>query len=189
MHMNARELEQEQNELRRRRRRALETGALACVAAATALGIVSLSARLSLALAAGAGAEGAVAAAVCYARRERIARLALDPAAYAIPEVDRYGRNCVRERERLAASLAGVVAEARIPGTLYLSDRVAHFGHDLELLAGELASSAAKVQPVSAVACRRLLTHAVESPLYNPRVPPDELRAALQRIRGGIQVR
>jgi NAD(P)-dependent dehydrogenase (short-subunit alcohol dehydrogenase family) len=56
----------------------------------------------------------------------------------------------------------------------------------LEALAGELVSPARSVEPASAVACRRLLTHLAESPLYNPGVPVGELHAALHRIRAGI---
>lgn len=185
--MNARELEQAQYDLDVRRQRAIQAAALACAAAVTALGLLWLSERLSIALAAGAAALAVVAAAVFLARREQIARLALEPAAYAIPDVGRHGHECECERERLAAWLAEIVADARRPGNIYLSERVASFADDLDTLAHELASPAAKVQPVSAVACRRLLTHAVESPLYNPRVPPDELWIALRRIRNGIQ--
>jgi hypothetical protein len=56
----------------------------------------------------------------------------------------------------------------------------------LELLATELASSWARVLPASAAACRHLLTEAVESPLYNPDIPAEELPATIQRIRRGI---
>jgi len=184
--VNARELEQVQHDLRARRRTSIEAAVLGCLAGAAAVGLLALSARLSVAFAVGSAAEGAVCAATFLARREHIARLALNPAAYVIPDVGRYGRKCLGERERLAAWLAEIVADARLPGSLYLSDRVAHFAHELEKLAGELAS-AARVHPVSVVACRRLLTHAVESPLYNPRVPPDELRVTLLRIRSGMQ--
>src|SRR5207248_833977 len=79
--------------------------------------------------------------------------------------------------------LAAIVAEVGQPTTFCLPDRVTRFASDLETLARELASTAVKVKPPSAVACRRLLTHAVESPPYNPRIPPDELRTALERLR------
>lgn len=187
--MNARELEQAQSDLGARRRKAVHTAALACVAIVVALPLVWLSPRLAIALAAAAAGEAAVAAAVFHGRRERIARLALDPAAYAIRDVERYGQRCVGERRKLAAWLVEVVAEARMPASFYLRDRVDRSAADLELLARELGASAAKVQPASAVACRRLLTHTVESPLYNPRVPADELRSALLRIRAGIRTR
>jgi hypothetical protein len=188
--MNARELEGEQTELRRKRRRAFEAGLLAVILGLVSIALVPLSARLALALGIASALEWAIAAITLYAHRERIARLALDGSAYVIPEVERYGRRCVaqHERESLAAWIAEMLAEAHRPGNVYLSDRVSHFADDLEHLARELKSSAVKVQPTSVVACKRLLTHAVESPLYNPRVPPDELGAILRRIRGGIRV-
>jgi hypothetical protein len=42
------------------------------------------------------------------------------------------------------------------------------------------------VQPATAVACRRLVTHPVQSPLYNPNLPEEDLAALLLRIRSGI---
>ena len=135
----------------------------------------------------GSAAEAIIAAFVFYARNERIARLALEPAAYSIPEVGRYGNDCVRERERLGTWLAEIAADARPPGSTHLTDHVAHFAQELETLAHDLASATARVHPVSAVVCRHLLTNAAESPLYNPQVPRDQLWDAMRRIRGGIQ--
>src|SRR5262249_48868754 len=148
--------------------------ALACVVAAAALGAIWVSHRLAIVLTVAAATEAAVATSVSWSRRGQITRLALDQAAYALPEVARYGRHCSGQRQQLAAWLAEIVTDARLPGNFYLSDRVAHFARDLERLAKELATSAA-IDPVSAVACQRLLTNTVESPLYNPRLPPDEL--------------
>jgi hypothetical protein len=54
------------------------------------------------------------------------------------------------------------------------------------MLAHELAAPAARVEPATAVACRRLVTRPVESPLYNPNLPEEDLRALLLRIRAGI---
>jgi len=184
--MNARELERLQHELRSRRRWTMQAASLACASATVALGSIWVSDRLAIVVAIASACEAVVAAAVFRARREQIARLALDQAAYAIPEVAHYGRSCIHQRTRLAAWLAEVVADARVPGNFYLPDRVTRFARDLERLASELATSAS-IDPVSAVACRRLLTHAVESPLYNPRLPPEDLLVALRRIRAGIQ--
>ena len=64
--------------------------------------------------------------------------------------------------------------------------RAAIYGQQLETPARELASPAARVEPAMAVACRRLLTRPVESPLYNPNLPEEDLRALLLRIRAGI---
>ena len=60
------------------------------------------------------------------------------------------------------------------------------YSGQIELLANDLASPIAQIRPSSAAACLRLLTHASESPLYNPDVPAEELPAAIRRIRLGI---
>jgi len=185
--VTARELELAESEVRRRSAQVLHAIALACAAAMGALGFAWWSTPVAIALGVGASTEAVVAAVLVQSRRDRLERLALEPAAYAISDVKRYGRRCVRQRERLAASLARMVADARVPGSLYLSDRVLQFRLDLEALSRALASSAANVHPTSAVACRRLLTRPVESPLYNPRLGSDELRAALRRIGQGIE--
>jgi hypothetical protein len=65
---------------------------------------------------------------------------------------------------------------------------VARYAGLLERIASEIAV-AAPVQPPAVVACRRLLTHGAESPLYNPRLPAEDLRFALERIRRGLVAR
>ncbi|TMJ95009.1 MAG: hypothetical protein E6G67_08110 [Actinobacteria bacterium] len=183
-------LDRAAHELGKRRRKVVEAGLLAAAAgAAAAAGFAfSVGAPVEIALAAGAGLEAILALASLVGRREQVARLALEPAAYALPEVSRYGMRLSRphERARLAAWLCEVVADAQLPETLYLADRVAPVTHELEALARELVSPALTVQPASAVSCRRLLTRMVESPLYNPNLPAEELLGELRRIRGGI---
>jgi hypothetical protein len=186
--MHARAVDQAAGLIRRKRRRTVEAGLLAglCLVSGAAALLVSLP--LAAALGAGALVEAAIALGALNARRELIARLALDPAAYSVPEVERYGTRAARppERARLAAWLEELLTESQLPYSLYLPDRVALVAHELDSIAGRLLSPACTVAPESAVACRRLLTHAVESPLYNPRVPLDELHLTLRRIRAGM---
>lgn len=185
--MTARELEHSQETLSRQRRRFRDGVWLAALCAAAAICAVPFSPRLGVALLVAAVAAAVVALGARYGRSERIARLALDASAYSIPEVAEYGRRCAAkpERERLAAWIRDVLVDGRRVDSLYLPDRVARYASDLQRTADELAA-AAKVRPPAVIACRRLLTHAVESPLYNPRVPAEELRMALERIRRGI---
>jgi hypothetical protein len=186
--VHARELEQAARDLLRLRRRAVESGVLlvgATVAGASALLVGPLPA---VALFSGAALEAALLVLALNGYRERIARLALSPEAYVLPEVDRYGRRLAepRRRARLAASISRVVAEAHLPGNFYLAERVATFAREFETLARELLRPTARIEPASVVACHRLLTSAVESPLYNPRLPAQDLELALARIRAGI---
>lgn len=187
--MTARELEQAAADLRRRRRQRAEAGVLAAAAVALAIIAAVRWPGLVLPFAVGAALELAIAAGAVVARRERISRLALEPAAYALPEVECYGRRLTDpgQRARLSAWISEILSDAHLPGNLYLADRVVLFRRELLALARELALPSRRVQPESAAACRRLLTRAVESPLYNPRLTTEDLRLALERIRAGIQ--
>jgi hypothetical protein len=186
--VDARELEHAAADLRRRRRRAGEAVLLAVAAGAGATLASLLAQPLALPLLAGAVLEALLAARAFFGNRERVARLALEPAAYVLPEVQRYGQRLagLGQRARLSAWILEMLAEAHLPGNLFLGERVLRFAHELEDLARVLMRPDARVQPASAVACSRLLTHAVESPLYNPRLPADDLHVAVRRIRAGI---
>jgi hypothetical protein len=186
--VHARELEQAAGDLRRLRRRAVDAGMLLAATAAAAAIALLVAPALAGPISAGAALEALLLALALHGYRERIARLALDPSAYALPEVKRYGHRLVepRQRARLGAWILEILADAHRSGNLFLGERVARFAQELEEIASDLMRPGASVQPASAVACKRLLTHAVESPLYNPRLPSDELRIALRRIRAGI---
>lgn len=160
---------------------------LAGGAAVLALAVLPLSSRLAIALAAGV----LVQLAACAIQRARIdalvSRLALEPAAYAIPAVRDYGARLTRERASLGAWLVEVLDEAGQPDSLYLSDRVAHYAEEIHAAAQELMAPGSSVPPVCLATCRRLLTMATDSPLYNENVPAVDLGSALYRIRAGIR--
>jgi hypothetical protein len=186
--MNARELEAMVATLGRRRRRSLHALVVAAVVAAVALALAFVSTRAALALAAGAAAEVLIAGGLWLSRRELIERLALDPDAYAIPDVARFGARIAapRERERIAALLQSVVKEPERPQSFHLRHRARIYARELEAVARELAAPATSVEPPVAVACRRLLTRPVQSPLYNPNLADEDLAALLLRIRAGM---
>ena len=58
---------------------------------------------------------------------------------------------------------------------------------ELEALARDFRSPAVRVHPASIARCRRLLTEAAESPLYNSRLTEEDLDTILRRIRAGIK--
>lgn len=186
--MDARTLERAATALAAQRRRAIVALILGLAAAALAGPLTLVSSPAAIALGAGAAAELLVAGAAELGRRESISRLALDADAYVLPEVMRYGTHVARlqERQRLARWLQELVHDARLPGVFFLRERVVHHARELEAVASALASPAATVHPASAVACLRLLTRAPHSPLYNDRLPADELALALRSIRSGI---
>jgi hypothetical protein len=176
--------------IRDQKRRAIEHGVLALVCAAAAAPLWLARPLLALAVAVGGTVELAISARAATARRSQIARLALEPDAYAIPEVARYGRRLTEPRQRylLAKSIRTTVRDAHKPGSLTLTERVAAYARDLEALARLLASPRARVHPASIARCRRLLTEAAESPLYNPSLPKEEVAFHLHRIRSGIEL-
>jgi hypothetical protein len=186
--VNAREVETVGRRLERSRIRTRDAAVAAPACALLGASIAPFTLVGSLALLIGAGFAALLALANLLARRDAVARLALDPSAYTLAEVRRYGDRLTlpTERQRLAAWLQEVVREAPIPGNWYLADRVARYAAQLESLANDLAAPRGNVLPASAAACLRLLTHATESPLYNPDVPAEELPAMIQRIRHGI---
>jgi hypothetical protein len=186
--MNARELDHARALLQRRRIWVREGFATAGVCTLAAAATAPFALTIALALLVGAAAALLLAAMNVVERRDAIARLALDPNAYSLPEVRGYGDRLVApaEREKLAGWLRELIRDASFPGSLYLSDRVSAYAHQLEFLASELTASWVSVRPDSAAACLHLLTHAAESPLYNPALPAEELATTLERIRRGI---
>ena len=186
--LTARDLQARAGALAQRRGRA-RSSLISAVACGALAAITTLfTAALALPLAAGAALGLVVAGANFIAYREAVARMALDPSAYVIPEVSRYGHRfaTAAERARLASWLRDILRESTMTESWCLADRVRRHRQQLEGLAADLARPHVSIRPASAVACRRLLTCGAESPLYNPRIPSNELSAVLLRIRHGI---
>lgn len=159
-------------------------------AAALAAGVASaVDARLALALWAGAGVEALLAVATAGQRRLLVASLALEPEAYAIGEVYRYGRKLTgaATRRTFARSIAEMLRAAGAEGAgVYLSDRVIAQAPALTGLGRALVQPGSRVEPTAMAALEQLLTDGRLSPLLNPALAPDELDAALRRIHRGI---
>ena len=119
--------------------------------------------------------------------------LELEPEALAIPEVRAFVERLTtpHARARLAASFRSMVKDALKPASrlrcLFLVDRVAAYARELDAIAGDLCSPSIEVDPVAVARCRWLLTNAAENPLYDRRLPAEELGSILQRIRAGMQ--
>ncbi|MEA2249546.1 MAG: hypothetical protein QOH46_4075 [Solirubrobacteraceae bacterium] len=163
------------------------SGLLLAVGAALLAGpAVLVSPSLGAALLAGSAVQTLLCAVERIRLRDLVAGLALEPAAYAIPAVREYGARLQAQRTRFGLWLVEVVDRAGEPETMYLPDRVARYRAELCAAASELMAPDARVEPVSVATCRRLLTMAAESPLYNPNLPAVDLGSALFRIRAGI---
>lgn len=162
---------------------------LSTSAAGAAAACFPLSHEFGVALVAGAVALALLALLDTARRRELIAELALNEQAYSVPAVKRYGESLVapRGKQRIAAALERVVRNAGAPGTVYLASRVYACRDDIKALATALRAPGVRPNPTSIALCWRLLTSGAESPLYNQRVPAEELRAAVRRIHAGVR--
>lgn len=187
--MNARQVETVAGDLARSRTRIREAQVFAAACTVVALGTVAFSLGIAVAFAAGAVTGALLAMFGTLSRQGQIARLALDPLAYELPEVCRYANRLATsvERERLAAWIIEILREAAsIPGNRYLAARVIRYADELAALGDDLSDPDAVIRPTSAAAAHLLLTQAVDSPLYNPAVPADQLPAIIASIRLGI---
>ena len=123
-----------------------------------------------------------------YVHRDLLQQLLLEPHSVRIAAVEEYRVRILAQqaRDRLAASINSLIADARLPYAICLADRVALVEDQLRWLARELSTPEVLVQTPSLVACLRLMTHGAESPLFNPAVPVEQLQSTLLRIRFGF---
>jgi hypothetical protein len=174
--------------LRQKRRSRLAVSAVAAAAAGVALW-ASHSSSLAISLGAGIVVMALLAFNDTCRRRELLARLALNPHAYVVPDVKSYGEDLVapRGRERLAASLDRMLKHAGTPASYCIAERVNKYRGQIEALADSLRAPKTRVEPTSVALCWQLLTRAAESPLYNGNIPADDLGFQVQRIQAGIR--
>jgi hypothetical protein len=186
--VDARSIEQFEREVTVQSRHEFADAGLALLIGALAGLAILIDTRLAFALVGGAAFALVLALVAALKRRSLIHRLTLERDAYVIPAVRRYGRRLTRQRarKRLSRSLTSLVADPWRSAPYVVPTRVVAFADDLEEIARELGEADTEVDPVCAAACLRLLTEGANSPLLNPALPVEDLRAALMRIRNGI---
>ncbi|HEU0246274.1 MAG TPA: hypothetical protein VFR38_04240 [Gaiellaceae bacterium] len=120
-----------------------------------------------------------------WRRWDLLDRLADDRDAYVISEVRSFAlrETTMDRRHSFAALIRGRLADPA------LEARVAAAADELEALAGELDDDAFALDPACAVACARLLSDVVGSPLLNPDLPAQQLRSRIFGIRSGFRPR
>jgi hypothetical protein len=112
-------------------------------------------------------------------------RLCDDPDAYVIPDVlERAERETTMTRRRIAA--AQLRSWLQDPGPTREA-RVAAAADDLSALISELEDPELRLDPLSGIACMRLLSDGLVSPLLNPDLPADALRSHIFQIRSGLR--
>lgn len=186
--MTARDVEKAAARLAEKRLRTRNEIIAAVIAAMLAGAFAWFSIRLAVGCALGAFVGGVLAALSWTNRRELLESLALEPAAYSIEEVASLGSRvaAIDQREQLAVWIRSLIRGNGQWLELHLRERTRTHAPELEAVAREISLPAAQVHPASVMACRRLLTRPVQSPLYNPNLPEEDLTAVLLRIRAGI---
>ncbi|MGH3017384.1 MAG: hypothetical protein ACRDLU_03310 [Gaiellaceae bacterium] len=161
--------------------------ALAAFAIGLSLAATQVRPALALPLFLGGVVIGVLGTRAFWRRWDLLDQLAEERDAYVIADVVAYAsREATIERRRgFAAFIRGVVRE---PG-LGCEERVRVAADDLEALASELEAEELAFDPACAVACLRLLSDPVASPLLNPRLPPEDLRSRVLQIRSGFSTR
>jgi hypothetical protein len=177
--------------LARRIREALVAGACALAAAVVFLVLGDLA--IALPAVAGALAAVVVAGLARGDRQALIVRLISQRSAYAIRDVARAAERMATPaaRRELSRSLTRLVLEAeglepRNPLQQGLPERVRSHAADLLAVAYLLAGDA-KIHPATLALLGRLMGSPMRSPLFNPLVPEQHLRMALQRARASMQ--
>jgi hypothetical protein len=125
-------------------------------------------------------AIGALAVSSIWHHWDLVDRLADDRDAHLIPEVRSYAaRETQMDRRRAHAALVRAWASAP-------DERVADLVAELTDLADALEDEGLEVDPATAVACRRLVTEPLQSPLLDDRASCEDLRSTILRLRAGF---
>jgi hypothetical protein len=138
------------------------------------------------------GACALLLAVISHTDRDRLLiRLVAQDDAWLLPEVRRCAERLVapRERARLARGLL-LAADAGTPGHhpygVIRPERAHGAVEELRWLGEAVADTAVPLHASAAALGRRLLTEAALSPLYNPRIPEDDVHRLLAIMRRGI---
>jgi hypothetical protein len=161
--------------------------ALAATAVAAAIAATRTRPEFALPLFIGGISVGACGVRALWRRWDLVARLAGERDAHVIPEVLAYARRhaTMDSRRCLATSI-----RSRLPRTGFdVDERLAAVADELKALAAELENEALDLDPAAAVACMRLLSDPIDSPLLNLRLPPENLRSRVCQIRAGFTPR
>jgi hypothetical protein len=183
----ARAIDEAEVRLKELRQEERERLGLAALAIGVSIAATEFFPSLTAPLFIGGLAIGALGVRALWRRWDLLERLAGEADAYVIPEVFSYAsREATMGRRHSFAAL--IRRTLRDPG-VGLEARVVAVADDLEALASELDDDGLSLDPASAVATMRLLSDVAQSPLLNPALPTEDLRARLLHIRTGFRPR
>jgi len=158
-----------------------EDGALAVAAFGLAIAASAVRPSFALPLFLGGLFVACRAVVAAWRRGDLLDRLLDERDAYALAEVR--GR---AEQEATMANRRMLGRAIRSRLELAENPRVVVNADQLVELAGELDDPLLDLDPACAVACSRLLTDPVTSPLMNSSLPADDVRSRLVKIRSGF---
>src|SRR5262245_11607700 len=182
--MYARAVEDASTRLRELQREEWQEFGLAAFAIGLAVAAAVFHPALAVPLFVGGLAVAALGVRALWSRWDLVDRLAGERDAYVIGEVLAHAtRETTAERRQAFAALIRVRLDQPEPG---VAMRVRAAAAELEALAGELDDSELALDPARAIACMRLLTDPVASPLLNETLPPDALPSRIRQIRSGF---
>jgi hypothetical protein len=185
--MYARAVDDASVRLHQLRQEELQDFGLAALALGLALAATQVRPAFAMPLFLGGVAVCALAVRALWRRWDLVDRLAGERDAYVISDVLAYAsRETTKERRHwFAAVIRSIVNQ---PGSAVVG-RVQAAAEDLEALASELEDEELALDPACAIACARLLSDPGQSPLFNPALPPEELRSRVRQIRSGLTIR
>jgi hypothetical protein len=179
--MYARAVEEADVQLRDLRREEWSDLALAALAIVAALTATQVRPALALPLFLGGLAVGARGLRAAWRRWEIVDGLAGEREALVIPEIRAHAlRAASIERRRVSASYIRASIREPVP------PRLREAAAELDALAAELDDDGLVLDPACAVACARLVSDAVLSPLLNATLPPEDVRSRVRQIRAGV---
>lgn len=185
--MYARVLEEAKTQLVDRRNDELGRVALSAVALVASLGATVVYEPLVIPLFVAGLAIGVLGIGAIWRHWDLLDRLADDRDAYSIPAVRAYAARDARMDRRLghAAYIRSWIERPSFPS----GARVVEFAVELEELACELEDDDLDLEPACAIACRRLVTDPIVSPLLNQALPIEDVGSTIFRIRTGFRRR
>lgn len=182
--MYARTVEETALRLRELDRSAREELGLAALALGLAIAATVGWPDLAMPLFLGGLGVGALGMRALWRHWDILDRLVDERDAYVIPEVRTYASReaSMKRRASLASQLRAMLEQPHLGGEL----RALGVVEDLDAIATQLADDRLALDPVAAVACRRLLCEPGESPLFDSSRRSAELRARIRDIRSGF---
>jgi hypothetical protein len=179
--MIARAVEDADRRLRDLRREEWEDGALAAATCALAIAASVVHPTLALPLFVGAMFVAGRAMTAEWRRWDLLEALVLERDAYALTEV-----RVRAEQEASMVNRGDLSRTIRSRLEFAESPRVVANADQFAALADELVDPLLELDPACAVACSRLLSDYVWSPLVNEALPAEDVRSRLVQIRSGF---